>query len=113
MKLISTIKQLPDEELSSASNLISLMRYPKGSNMGKIFSPYLQQKGYNYLNQSLYKPNLDYKSLKTQVRKLEKRNNRLYQKNQDLIKRTQSLGATAQHVQVQRSKHIAEIRSLV
>ncbi|RIB29141.1 hypothetical protein C2G38_2057451 [Gigaspora rosea] len=75
--------------------------------MGKIFSLYLQQKAYDYLNQSLYKPNLDYKSLQDSSSKLEKRNNKLYQKNQDLIKRTQSLGTKAHHVQVQKSKHIA------
>lgn len=112
-ELISTIRQLPEEELPSANQLISTMRYPKGPNEGKIISPYLQKKTYDYLSQSLYKPKSDYYSLQNSNLKLKKTNNELFQKNQKLIKRTQSLGAKAQHIKHQKSKHIAEIRSLV
>lgn len=31
------------------------MRYPKGPNEGKLISPYLQNKAYEYMSQSLYK----------------------------------------------------------
>ena len=113
MQLISTIQQLPDKELSSASNLISIMRYPKGPNKGKIISPYLQRKTYDYLALSLYKHKSDYHSLQDSNSKLKKDNKKLYQKSQKLVERTQSLGAKAQHSYDQKRKHIAEIRSLV
>ncbi|CAG8843923.1 31613_t:CDS:2, partial [Gigaspora margarita] len=44
---------------------------------------------------------------------LQKENKKLDRKNQTLIKCTQSLGAKVQHFRIQKSKHIAEIRSLV
>ncbi|CAG8818982.1 25521_t:CDS:1, partial [Gigaspora margarita] len=40
-ELISTIWQLPEEELSLANNLISTMRYLKGPNKEMIISSYL------------------------------------------------------------------------
>ncbi|RIB24662.1 hypothetical protein C2G38_2139166 [Gigaspora rosea] len=89
------------------------MRYPKGPNEGKLISPYLQKKTYNYMVQSLYKSKSDYCSLQDSNSRLEKKNKKLSQKNQELLKRTQSLGAKAQHSRDQKSKHIAEIRSLV
>ncbi|CAG8650668.1 12616_t:CDS:2 [Gigaspora margarita] len=113
MQLISKIQQLPDKELSSANNLLSIMRYPKGPNKGEIISPYLQRKVYEYFAQSLYKQKLDYKSLQDSNSKLEKQNKKLQQKNLTLIRRTQSIGAKAQHLKSQKLKHISEIRSLV
>ncbi|RIB08768.1 hypothetical protein C2G38_2251808 [Gigaspora rosea] len=59
-QLISTIWQLSKEELPSANNLISIIRYLKGPNKGKLISPYLQKKSYNYIVQSLYKSKSDY-----------------------------------------------------
>ena len=53
--LISTIEQLSDTQLSSAIHLISTMRYSKGANKGNIYSPYLQKKANEYINQTLYK----------------------------------------------------------
>ncbi len=113
MRLISTIQQLPDKDIHPTSNLISIMRYPRGTNEGNIISPYLQQKAYDYLNQSFYKHHSTHQFLKDSNSKLEKNNKKLHQKNQTLIKRTQSLGAKVQHLQSQKSQHIAEIRSLV
>ncbi|RIB15105.1 hypothetical protein C2G38_2143741 [Gigaspora rosea] len=89
------------------------MRYPKGPNEGKLISPYLQKKTYNYMVQSLYKSKSDYCSLQDSNSRLEKKIKNLVKKNQELLKRTQSLGAKAQHSRDQKSKHIAEIRSLV
>ncbi|CAG8748188.1 32351_t:CDS:10 [Gigaspora margarita] len=71
-QLISTIRQLPKEELPSANSLISIMQYLKD---------------------------------------LKKNNKKLSQKNQELLKQTQSLGAKAQHsseirLLVQRSHQI-------
>ncbi|CAG8451410.1 1549_t:CDS:2 [Cetraspora pellucida] len=66
-KLISTIQQLPDKELSSVNNLISIMWYPRGSNK-------------------------DYESLQDSNLQLEKQNKKLNRKNQMLIRQTQSLG---------------------
>ncbi|RIB26645.1 hypothetical protein C2G38_2030026 [Gigaspora rosea] len=57
---------------------------------------------YNYLVQSLYKHKSDYDSLQDLDLELKA-----------LVKRTQSLGAKAQHFQNQKSKYITEIRSLV
>ncbi|CAG8791008.1 43053_t:CDS:1, partial [Gigaspora margarita] len=97
-QLISTIWQLDDKELASVSNLISIMRYSKGPNKGKIILPYLQQKACNYLSQSFYKHKSDYHSLQSSNLKLGKKNKKLDQKNNELIKRTQSLGAKTQHL---------------
>ncbi len=110
--LISTIEQLSDTELSSIIHLILTMCYPKGPNKGKIYSPYLQKKANEYINKTLYK-HQNYQSLQDTNLQLEKTNRKLHQKNQALIRRTQSLGAQTQHLQDQKSKHIAEIRSLV
>ncbi|CAB4440961.1 unnamed protein product [Rhizophagus irregularis] len=62
--LIPMIQELPEKDISPARNLISIMRYPKGPNKGKIFSPYLQQKVYSYLFQSFYKHHSSHQFLK-------------------------------------------------
>ncbi|CAG8673283.1 694_t:CDS:2, partial [Cetraspora pellucida] len=87
LQLVSVIQQLSDKKLSSISNLISLMQYPKSSNEGKIISSYLQQKAYNYLIQSLY--------------------------NLNWIINHYKIRAKAHHIQNQKSKHITEIHLLV
>ena len=40
IKLLSAIQKLSNEEVPNANRLISTMRYPKGPNKGKIYSPY-------------------------------------------------------------------------
>ncbi|CAG8569859.1 12873_t:CDS:1 [Ambispora gerdemannii] len=108
--LISTIQRLLENEVSLATSLISNMRYPKGPNKGNIISPYLQKKAHNYISQNLYKHQ---STLQDSNSKLKQENKRLHRKNQALVKRTQSLGAKVQHTLNQKSKHIAEICSLV
>ncbi|CAB5153632.1 hypothetical protein RhiirA5_408885 [Rhizophagus irregularis] len=53
--LISSVQELSEEEVPTANHLIKTMRYPKGPNEGKLISPYLQNKAYEYMSQSLYK----------------------------------------------------------
>ena len=79
-KLISMIEQLPDAELLSTINLISTMRYSKGPNEGKIYSPYLQKKANDYIDQTLYK-HQSYQSLQDSNSQLERTNKKLCQKN--------------------------------
>lgn len=111
--LISSIQQLPDEEVKAANHLITTMRYPKGSNEGKLISPYLQNKAYEHISQSLYKHQRSINSLQETNNKMEAKIKQLQQKNDHLIRRTQSLGIHVRHLRNQKSKHISEIRSLV
>lgn len=78
--LILTIQQLPEEQLLSVSHLISTMRYPKGPNKGKIYSPYLQKKAYESITQTLYKHQPTYRSLQESNAKLETDFKKLHQK---------------------------------
>jgi hypothetical protein len=89
------------------------MRYPKGPNKGKIYSPYLQNKAYESITQTLYKHQPTFKSLQESNSKLKTDLKKLNRKNKALIKKTQSLGAQNKHLHDQKSKHISEIRSLV
>ncbi|GET66310.1 hypothetical protein GLOIN_2v1761399 [Rhizophagus irregularis DAOM 181602=DAOM 197198] len=112
--ILNTIqKQLPDDQLLSAAHLISTMRYPKGPNKGKIYSPYLQKKAYESITQSLYKHQPTYKSLQESNTKLKADFKKLHRQNQTLIRKTQSLGVQNRHLRNQKSSHISQIRSLV
>src|SRR5207248_1363983 len=94
--LIFTIEQLSDTQLSSAIHLISTMRYSKGANKGNIYSPYLQKKANEYINQTLYKRQVTHQVthqvLQESNAKLEIDCKKLHQKNKTLIRKTQSLG---------------------
>ncbi|PKY33938.1 hypothetical protein RhiirB3_453247 [Rhizophagus irregularis] len=111
--LILIIQQLPDDQLLSAAHLISTMRYPKGPNKGKIYSPYLQKKAYESITQSLYKHPPTYKSLQESNTKLKADFKKLHRQNQTLIRKTQSLGVQNRHLHNQKSNYISKIRSLV
>ncbi|GBB89377.1 hypothetical protein RclHR1_16030006 [Rhizophagus clarus] len=112
-KLITSIQELPDEEVPAANHLVATMRYPKGSDSGKLLSPYLQKKAYNYIANTLYKPQSSNESLKDAKSKLELENKKLHRQNNKLIGRTRSLGAQIGHLCNQKSHHISKIRSLV
>ncbi|RIB06189.1 hypothetical protein C2G38_2217721 [Gigaspora rosea] len=79
-RLTLMIHKLPKKDILPATNLISIMKYPKGPNLGDIISPYLQRKMYNYLIQTLYKRQVSHQSLKESNVLLEK-NKKLHQKN--------------------------------
>ncbi|RGB32966.1 hypothetical protein C1646_762283 [Rhizophagus diaphanus] len=49
INLISSVQQLSEEEIPAADHPIkTMMCYPKGPNEGKLISPYLQNKAYEY-----------------------------------------------------------------
>ncbi|GBC05120.1 hypothetical protein RclHR1_06040011 [Rhizophagus clarus] len=112
MDLISSIQQLSDKEILAADHFIMTMRYPKGPNEGKLISPYLQNKAHEYVSQSLYKHQASVTTLQETNNKMAIKIRQLQRQNGHLIRRTQSLGAYAGHLQNQKSKHISEIRSL-
>ena len=110
--LISTIEQLSYTQLSSAIHLISTMRYSKGANKGNIYSPYLQKKANEYINQTLYKRHVTHQALQESNAKLEIDCKKLHQKNKTLIRKTQSLGVQNMHLCHQNANRISKIRSL-
>ena len=104
--LISTIEQLSDTQLLSAIHLISTMRYSKGANKGNIYSPYLQKKANEYINQTLYKRHVTHQALQESNAKLEIDCKKLHQKNKTLIRKTQSLGVQNMHLRHQNANRL-------
>ena len=54
--IISTLDEMSETDLKSVSHLLRTMRYPCGKNKNQIISPYLQNKAFRYILNSLYKP---------------------------------------------------------
>ncbi|CAG8708664.1 32226_t:CDS:2, partial [Racocetra persica] len=82
--LLNMAINMDDNELSLGVSLINLMRYSKGPKTGKVFSKYLQQKAYDFIEESLYRPKICLtKSRKPSNRKV----NRLTKKNKSLQNR--------------------------
>ncbi|CAG8645455.1 12068_t:CDS:1, partial [Cetraspora pellucida] len=107
--LITLVQNLPNEEVLVAKHLITTMRYPNGSDKGKLLSPYLQKKAHKYITNNFYKHQLSSESIQNTNSKLVLENKRLQRQTKKLIKKTQSLGAQTQHLYNQKSHHIAEI----
>ncbi|CAG8690630.1 36363_t:CDS:2 [Racocetra persica] len=118
IELISNILQLPDQQVHVATTLFENMRYSKGSNEGKILSPYLQKKAKLYIEQSLYKAGQSSNSL-------TKANNNLHLENVNLQKtitqlqkskvtstqKLQSLSGKISQLTRKRKNQIAKIRA--
>ncbi|CAI2194552.1 7418_t:CDS:2, partial [Funneliformis geosporum] len=113
IKLMSTIQQLSDKEVSAASHLIETMRYSKDLNASQLLLPYIQKKAYNFIADSYYKYQLSNESLKDANYKLELENKRFDCQIKKLIRKTNSLEAQVGHLHNQKSQHISEIRSLI
>ncbi|CAG8692641.1 18947_t:CDS:2, partial [Racocetra persica] len=111
-KLIETIKQLPDNQLKSASHMLTTMRYSKESQEGNLFSPFIQNKALNYVNSSLHKVGQDSKSFIQENKTLQKKINQLeYSNAQKSYKLKQLAGSIAQfeHKQHQNISKICAI----
>ena len=81
-----------------AQNLLNKMRYSKGSQKGRILSPYLQNKMLSLIEDTLYKD---------VHRKVQESDH----KNKQLIHKTQSLVSITRHLKDQKKHHISTIRS--
>ncbi|CAI2193716.1 16325_t:CDS:2, partial [Funneliformis geosporum] len=103
IKLMSTIQQLSDKEVSAASHLIETMRYPKGLNAGQLLSPYLQNKAYNSIVDSYYKHQLSNKSLKDANFKLDYSSNTVW-----LATSITQIGETSMRSSIEDTKLIYE-----
>jgi hypothetical protein len=77
MDLISSIQKLSDKEILTANHFIVTMRYPKGPNEGKLISPYLQNKAYEYVSQNLYKHKVSVTSIQETNNKMETNFNKM------------------------------------
>ncbi|CAG8713178.1 17007_t:CDS:1 [Dentiscutata erythropus] len=80
--LIKHIELLPDIQISDVYNLLKTMVYPKGKDIGKILSSYLQKKACDFISTGIYKQEFSAtailnttKNLQKQVNKLEKNAN--------------------------------------
>ncbi|CAB4380068.1 unnamed protein product [Rhizophagus irregularis] len=113
--LYSTIDQLSEVEVKRTQHLLNKMRYPKGPQRGQILSPYLQDKALSFIEDHFYKSSKTDESIES----LNEANKVLHQRvqkleqNKQLVRRTQSLGASIRHLQNKQDHHISEIRSLV
>ncbi|CAG8777101.1 23268_t:CDS:2, partial [Gigaspora margarita] len=77
--LLNILINTDNKEFSLGVSLLKLMRYNKGPNTGKIFSKYLQQKAYNFIENSLYRPsNSRITCRKPSTRKIKKKEISLY-----------------------------------
>ncbi|CAG8739217.1 7231_t:CDS:2, partial [Gigaspora margarita] len=67
--LLNILINTDNKEFSLGVSLLKLMRYNKGPNTGKIFSKYLQQKAYNFIENLLYRPNNSHITSRSAARK--------------------------------------------
>lgn len=81
--LLNIIMIVDNDELSLGVSLLKLMRYNKGPKSGKIFSKHLQQKAYDFIERSLYRPKNSIKYRKPSSRTI----NRLKKNNKSLNNR--------------------------
>jgi len=77
------------------------MRYPKGKNEGKIISIHLQKKAMDFINHGLYKKGSSIADLEEENNRLRNEIRKLKREKENLIKKTQSLGASNQHLKNQ------------
>jgi hypothetical protein len=70
-ELIEHVKNLPENQIINAYTLFSTMKYDKGNHCGEIYSPYIQKKAKEFVNNGIYKQYSSISSMQETISKME------------------------------------------
>lgn len=109
--IINTLNEMSETNLKSTSHLLRTMRYPRGQNKNQIISPYIQNKAFNYISDSLYKSGKSSDQLNYQNKQLQKNVKKLQRSNNRIVHKVQQLGGTVGQLRRKQRRYISQIRA--
>ena len=109
----SSIKDLPDNQIFDAHNLLETMVYPKGQHQGEILSPYLQKKAQDFVVSGLYKHESSAQSIRNKTKNMQIKINKLEKINNNSTTKINSLSKRLGKAQQVKNNYISKIRSAI
>ena len=109
--IVNMLNNMSETDLKHAFHLLQTMRYPYGKNKDQVISPYIQNKAFQYISNSLYKPGKSVNALNDQNKQLKQNIKKLQRVNDRVTHKVRKLNGSIVQFKHKHHQHVSQIHA--